>query len=93
MGHLVLAVQPGLVDEIEPHVLGDHATDGIEIPSNAGFETVAGFLLMKLGYIPKAGESVEEGGRRYTVLEMDRNRIAKVRVEKLEDVGQADSLP
>jgi putative hemolysin len=58
---------------------------GIEIPSNAGFETLAGFLLMKLGYIPKPGESVEEGGRRYTVLEMDRNRIAKVRVEKLEE--------
>ena len=29
--------------------------------------------------------SVEQEGRRYTVLEMDRNRIAKVRVEK---VGQ-----
>jgi CBS domain containing-hemolysin-like protein len=57
---------------------------GIEIPGNAGFETLAGFLLMKLGYIPKPGEVVEEGGRRYTVLEMDRNRIAKVLVEKLE---------
>jgi putative hemolysin len=56
---------------------------GIEIPSNAGFETLAGFLLMRLGYIPKPGESVEEGGRKYTVLEMDRNRIAKVRIEKL----------
>jgi putative hemolysin len=56
---------------------------GIEIPANAGFETLAGFLLMRLGYIPKAGESVDEGGRRYTVLEMDRNRIAKIRVEKL----------
>jgi putative hemolysin len=58
---------------------------GVEIPSNAGFETLAGFLLMRLGYIPKPGESVEEGGRRYTVLEMDRNRIAKVRVEKLDE--------
>jgi putative hemolysin len=55
---------------------------GIEIPSNAGFETLAGFLLMRLGYIPKPGESVEEGGRKYTVLEMDRNRIAKVRIER-----------
>ena len=36
---------------------------GIEIPANAGFETLAGFLLMRLGYIPKPGESVEEGGR------------------------------
>jgi putative hemolysin len=55
---------------------------GIEIPADGGFETLAGFLLMKLGTIPKGGEAVDFGGRRYTVLEMDRNRIAKVRVEK-----------
>jgi putative hemolysin len=62
---------------------------GIEIPANAGFETLAGFLLMRLGYIPRPGESVFEGGRKYTVLEMDRNRIAKVRVEKLPQPEQA----
>jgi len=33
--------------------------------------------------IPHAGESIEYEGRRYTVLEMERNRIAKVRIEKL----------
>ena len=39
---------------------------GIEIPADAGFETLAGFLLMRLGYIPKPGETVEDdGGRRY----------------------------
>jgi putative hemolysin len=51
---------------------------GIEIPADAGFETLAGFLLFRLGEIPRAGESVEYQGRRYTVLEMDRNRIARV---------------
>jgi len=56
---------------------------GIEIPGEAGFETLAGFLLYRLGEIPHAGESLEYEGRRYTVLEMDRNRIARVRVEKL----------
>ncbi|MFN7995543.1 MAG: hemolysin family protein [Bryobacteraceae bacterium] len=56
---------------------------GIEIPAEAGFETLAGFLLYKLGYIPHSGEHVDYGGRRYTVLEMERNRIAKVRVEKI----------
>ena len=56
---------------------------GIEIPADAGFETLAGFLLFRLGEIPRQGNSVEYGGRRYTVLEMDRNRIAKVRIEKL----------
>jgi CBS domain containing-hemolysin-like protein len=56
---------------------------GIALPGNGGFETLAGFLLMRLGNIPTAGQSVEYDGRRYTVLEMDRNRIARVRIEKL----------
>jgi putative hemolysin len=56
---------------------------GIEIPSSGGFETLAGFLLFKLGEIPHVGESVEYGGRRFTVVEMERNRIARVKVEKL----------
>ena len=56
---------------------------GIEIPVEGGFETLAGFLLYRLGEIPHAGESVEYGGRRFTVLEMERNRIARVRIEKL----------
>jgi CBS domain containing-hemolysin-like protein len=56
---------------------------GIEIPSEAGFETLAGFLLFRLGEIPAVGQYVEYQGRRYTVLEMERNRIAKVRIEKM----------
>jgi len=55
---------------------------GIAIPTEAGFETLAGFLLFRLGRIPQTGESVEYEGRRYTVLEMERNRIARVRIEK-----------
>jgi CBS domain containing-hemolysin-like protein len=55
---------------------------GIALPGNGGFETLAGFLLMRFGKIPATGESMEYEGRRFTVLEMDRNRIAKVRVEK-----------
>ncbi|HEY2019023.1 MAG TPA: hemolysin family protein [Bryobacteraceae bacterium] len=56
---------------------------GIEIPAEAGFETLAGFLLFRLGKIPQVGESVDYNGRRYSVLEMERNRIARVRIEKV----------
>ncbi len=56
---------------------------GFAIPADAGFETLAGFLLYRLGEIPRPGESVEYQGRRYTVLAMDRNRIARVKIEKL----------
>src|SRR6185437_3971865 len=47
----------------------------IELPNNSGFETVAGFLLWKLGHIPAAGEKTEQDGRRFTVLATERNRI------------------
>jgi CBS domain containing-hemolysin-like protein len=56
---------------------------GVEIPTDGGFETLAGFLLYRLGEIPHEGESVEYQGRRYTVQAMERNRIARVRIEKL----------
>jgi CBS domain containing-hemolysin-like protein len=62
---------------------------GIEIADEGEFETLAGFLLFRRGEIPKAGDSVEYQGRRYTVLEMDRNRIARVRVQKIPAAGKA----
>jgi CBS domain containing-hemolysin-like protein len=64
----------------------------IELPTDAGFETLAGFLLFKLGEIPAPGDHVDHEGRRYTVLEMDRNRIARVRIEKLAE-EPAPGLP
>jgi CBS domain containing-hemolysin-like protein len=56
---------------------------GIELPGDAGFETLAGFLLFKLGYIPAPGESVAHGTHKFIVQEMERNRIAKVKIINL----------
>src|SRR6266851_6364469 len=50
-------------------------------PREAGVETLAGFLLAQLGHIPTPGESIEYGGRRYTVAEMSGRRISRVNVE------------
>jgi CBS domain containing-hemolysin-like protein len=50
-------------------------------PREAGVETLAGFLLVQLGHIPRIGESLVYDGRRYTILEMARHRISRVRVE------------
>jgi CBS domain containing-hemolysin-like protein len=55
------------------------------LPRDGGVETLAGFLLMRLGQIPKGGESVTFEGRRMTVVEMDGRRISKVRVERIEE--------
>ena len=56
---------------------------GLELPGDAGFETLAGFLLFQLGKIPNEGESVEYGGRRFTILQMDHNRIARVAIARV----------
>jgi CBS domain containing-hemolysin-like protein len=67
---------------------------GIELPTDAGFETLAGFLMYRMGAIPRAGEALDYQGRRFTVLEMERNRIARVRIEKLpEPQRPATPLP
>jgi CBS domain containing-hemolysin-like protein len=51
------------------------------LPRDGGVETLAGFLLYRLGHIPQVGESVIFEDRRLTVVEMDARRIAKIRVE------------
>jgi CBS domain containing-hemolysin-like protein len=54
-----------------------------KMPREAGVETLAGFLLAQLGHIPRKGEFVNYGGRRFTVEEMSGNRIHRVRVEEI----------
>ena len=56
---------------------------GIELPEDSGFETLAGFVMFKLGRIPQVGDVVEAGERRYVVEEMDFNRVGRVRVERM----------
>ena len=55
-----------------------------DLPRDGGVETLAGFLLYRLGHIPKVGESVDHETRRITVVEMDGRRISKIRVEPVE---------
>ncbi len=57
---------------------------GIELPTDAGFETLAGFLLYRFGEIPKLGDQVSHDDTCFTVLEMDRHRIVRVLIEKPE---------
>lgn len=62
------------------------------LPAEAGFETLAGFLLLQLGHIPHVKDSIEYGGRRFTISQMDRNRIATVTIEKLDPKTQPNAV-
>jgi putative hemolysin len=63
----------------------------LSLPRDAGFETLAGFILARLQRIPRTGEAFDYEGHRFTVQEVEGHRIAKVRIEKLEPkaVGKA----
>lgn len=55
----------------------------IRLPDDASFETVGGFVLSRLGFIPRGGESFEANGFRFTVMEMERRRISRVKIKPL----------
>ena len=57
-------------------------THHIPIPESDEFETVAGFMLASLGVVPKGGEVVPVGDYRFTVVDVEKNRISKVKIEK-----------
>jgi putative hemolysin len=61
------------------------------LPRDGGVETLAGFMLTRLGHIPRPGESVDYEERRLTVQEMEGRRIAKIQVEPIEKLQQAGS--
>jgi CBS domain containing-hemolysin-like protein len=61
-----------------------------DLPRDGGVETLAGFMLMRLGHIPEVGESVVYDGRRLTVVEMELRRIAKIRVEPADSIAGSD---
>jgi CBS domain containing-hemolysin-like protein len=52
---------------------------GFRLPEGP-YETLAGFVMARLGHIPVAGETIEESGWRFTVIEVQRRRIEQVRV-------------
>ncbi|MGA2001418.1 MAG: hemolysin family protein [Terriglobales bacterium] len=56
----------------------------VMLPSDQGFETLAGFMLAQFQRIPKTGDSFEYDGRRFTVLEMENRRISRALIENVE---------
>lgn len=57
---------------------------GVELPEGS-YDTLAGFIIKELGFLPKEGEiyEVEYKNLKFTVIEVDERRIEKVKVEIL----------
>jgi CBS domain containing-hemolysin-like protein len=77
---------------VEGTVPASELREAHQVPVPKGeFETVAGFMLDQLGRVPKGGEVVETPGWRYTVVDVEKNRISKVKIEKLPETGNGST--
>ncbi len=63
----------------------------IVISEDSSYSTVAGFVLASLGFIPRGGESFEADGYRFTVMEMDRRRVSRVKIKRLQPPSEISS--
>ncbi len=54
-----------------------------EKPERDDFNTIAGFVIFRLGRIPSTGDSVEAHGWRFEVVDMDGRRVDKLLVQPL----------
>ncbi len=59
----------------------------IEFPEDPAYETLGGFVMARLGFIPRGGESFEEAGFRFTVMEVERRRVARVKIQRVRAAG------
>ena len=62
---------------------------GIEIPEG-DYQTVAGFILSELGYIPEIGEVVEHGRLRFVIQKMSGVKIESVQLTTRGAIGVND---
>ena len=55
-----------------------------ELPENADFDTIGGFVFAEFGRVPTAGETITwQDAVRVTVLEASRRRVNRVRLERI----------
>jgi CBS domain containing-hemolysin-like protein len=62
------------------------------LPEDRSYATVGGFVLAQLGFIPRGGESFDYDGYRFTVVEMDRRRVARVKIQRLKTPAERSGL-
>ncbi len=53
----------------------------LDLPDDAGYDTLGGFVVTTVGRIPEAGTTFIYGGAKFTVLEAEPQRVIRVRVE------------
>ena len=69
---------------VEGQIRVEDVNQGLELDIPEGdYETLAGFILARLGRLPNVGDSVNHNNVRLTVLDMDGPRIARIEITRL----------
>ena len=61
----------------------DAAELGWPVEDSDDYETIAGWLMDTVDFVPKVGDEFEVRGYRFKILDMRRRRISKIRVQRL----------
>jgi len=64
---------------------------GLPIPESSEYETLGGFVLSQLQNMPRGGEIIRHGEYKFTIVDMDGRRIAKLKVERGPGVAEKAS--
>jgi putative hemolysin len=66
---------------------------GITLPEETTYKTLGGYVLSRLGFIPRGGESFEADGYRFGIIEMNRRRVMRVKVRRLDPPSEGAEGP
>jgi putative hemolysin len=83
---------PDSVKKVDEHTLDvdartyvDDLNDEYELdlPEDEDYDTVGGFVLARLGYVPKAGEQLDYKNLKFTIAAAEPRRINRVTIRKV----------
>jgi CBS domain containing-hemolysin-like protein len=86
--HPMLLADGGMIFDAAIKVRDLKTQYNIALADDSSYETVGGFVLSRLGFIPRGGESFEADGYRFTVMEMERRRVSRVKIKPLRPQGE-----
>jgi len=64
---------------------------GLTLPTDAGYDTLGGFVSNTLGRIPEAGTTFEHNGVKYTILDAEPQKVNRVKLEMAMQPASAES--
>jgi len=72
--------------DVEGRLRVDEVNDllDLDLPEDENYDTIAGYAIAQLGYIPKSGETFEADGAAITILQADERKISRLRVHRIE---------